>query len=140
MRRRKRMIGDLDQDIRNHIEIETQENIERGMPPDEAHFAALRKFGNVTRVKEETWRVWSFPLLEQFVADVCFGVRALRKNPAFTAVAVLTLALGIGANTAIFSFVECRLAQASPLSASGANRQRMGKECGRISHATSFPP
>ena len=114
MRRRKRMIGDLDQDIRNHIEVETRENIERGMSPDEAHFAALRKFGNVTRVKEETWKVWSFPFLEQFVADVCFGVRALRKNPAFTAVAVLTLALGIGANTAIFSFVDAVLLKPLP--------------------------
>ena len=114
MRRRKRMIGDLDQDIRNHIEIETRENIERGMSPDEAHFAALRKFGNVTRVKEETWEVWSFPFLEQFVADVGFGVRALRKNPAFTAVAVLTLALGIGANTAIFSFVDAVLLKPLP--------------------------
>jgi putative ABC transport system permease protein len=114
VRRRKRMMGDLDQDIRNHIEIETRENIERGMSADEAHFAALRKFGNVIRVKEETWKVWSFPFLEQFVADVCFGVRALRKNPAFTVVAVLTLALGIGANTAIFSFVDAVLLKPLP--------------------------
>ena len=55
------MLGDLDQDIRDHIEIETRENIERGMSPDEAHFAALRKFGNVTRVKEETGRSGVLP-------------------------------------------------------------------------------
>ena len=59
MNRRKRMMEDLDQDIRDHIERETQDNIERGMPPDEARYAALRKFGNVARVKEDTWEVWS---------------------------------------------------------------------------------
>src|SRR5579864_2246396 len=60
MSRRKRMLEDLKQDIRDHIERETQNNIERGMPPDEAHYAALRKFGNVMRVQEETRDVWSF--------------------------------------------------------------------------------
>ena len=60
MRRRKRMLEDLDQEIRDHIEMATQENIGRGMSPEEARYAALRKFGNVTRVKEDTREVWSF--------------------------------------------------------------------------------
>ena len=68
--RRKRMMEDLDQDIRDYIERETQDNIERGMSPEEAHYAALRKFGNVTRVKEDTWEVWSFVWLEQLWQDV----------------------------------------------------------------------
>jgi putative ABC transport system permease protein len=65
MRRGKRMMEDLDQDIRDHIERETQDNIARGMAPEEARYAAVRKFGNVTRVKEETREVWRFVRLEQ---------------------------------------------------------------------------
>ena len=60
MSRRKRMMEDLDQDIRDYIERETQDNIERGLSPEEAHYAALRKFGNVARVREDTWDLWSF--------------------------------------------------------------------------------
>ena len=113
--RRKRMMEDLDQDIRDFIERETQDNIDRGMPPEEARYAALRKFGNVTRVKEETREVWSFVWLEQLWQDVLFGFRMLRRAPGFTAVAVLTLALGIGANATIFSLADALLFRPFPV-------------------------
>ena len=113
--RRKRMMEGLDQDIRDFIERETQDNIERGMPPEEAHYAALRKFGNAVRVKEETRDVWTFNWLEQLWQDTRFGVRMLVGNPGFAAVAVLSLALGIGVNSTIFSVVSTMLLRKPPV-------------------------
>jgi hypothetical protein len=81
MRRSKRTLDELDQDIRDHIDRETQDNIERGMSPEEARYAALRKFGNVTRVKEETREVWGVVWLDHLLDDVGFGLRMLPKAP-----------------------------------------------------------
>jgi len=106
MSRRKRMLKDLEEDIRDHIEKETQDNVDRGMSPKEARYAALRKFGNVTLMKERTREVWSVVWLEQLLQDVRFGVRMLWRSPGITAAAVLAIALGIGVNVGVFSVLN----------------------------------
>ena len=106
MKRGKRAVDGLDDDIRDHIERETNDNLERGMTPEEARRRAMLTFGNVALAKEDTRAVWNRLWLDRLREDLRFAARLLRGHPAFTVITLTMLALGVGATTAMFSIVN----------------------------------
>ena len=106
MKRRRRMEAELERDIAEHIAMETDDNIARGMSPAEARYAALRKFGNVARVKEDTRSVWGWTALDTWCADVRQAFRKIRRSPGTAALAVLSLALAFAPSVTVFSVMD----------------------------------
>src|SRR5262245_1997380 len=103
---KRKLERDLEDEIRGHLDMQIEDNLRLGMSPEEARYAALRKFGGVEQVKESYRERLSLPIVESTLSDIRYALRMLRRNPGFAAVAALTLGFGIGANTAIFSLID----------------------------------
>jgi len=105
---------DVERELQSDLDLEEEEQREQGLPPDEARHAALRAFGNPTLISERTRAVWSWTVLENLVRDVRISVRTLFRSPGFSVLAVLVMALCIGATTSLFTVVRSVLLRPLP--------------------------
>ena len=106
---------DLEDEMRLHLELRREQQIAEGLDAEAARQAALRRFGNTTRIAEKSMMAWGWNWLETFLHDIGYGLRAMLRTPAITIVALISLALGIGANTAIFSFLDAVMLRSLPV-------------------------
>ncbi len=111
---KSKLEAEMDEEMRHHIELQTELNVKADMKPNEARFAALRQFGNVASLQEQAREARGWLWLEQMWQDLCYAARALRKTPSFTTTAVLTLALGIGVNAALFTIYNAMALRSLP--------------------------
>ena len=137
--RRKPREQDLERELCDHLDLEAEEQRALGLPPDQAQFAAHRALGNVTLTKETTREVWGWTFVSQFGQDLRYAFRAIRGNPTFSAAAIVSLALGIGANTAIFSLIDALLLRSLPVSDPGSLIQLQLVEQGRAGSSFGYP-
>ncbi len=114
--RGRRDDAEFDEEMREHLRLLTERYVRKGMSPDAAATAARRQFGNTGLIKEDRRNMLTFPKIETFWRDLRYGARQLRLNPLFTTVAVLSLALGIGANTAVFTLLDQLVLRLLPVS------------------------
>lgn len=119
MLRGRKLETEYDDELRFHLEMKERDNLAAGMPPDEARREAGLHFGNATRVREQCRESNGISWMSSLWQDVCFGLRSLRHNPAFTVTALLALVLGIGANTAMFTVIRGVILRPIPLPDSG---------------------
>ena len=124
---RKRALADLDQELRDHLEREIESNLRAGMAPEEAKLAAQRLVGPISVYKEECREAHGVGLIESFARDLRYGLRMLRRTPLFTAVAIGTLAIGIGATTTVFTFIENILLRSCRFTTRTGGRVELGR-------------
>src|SRR5271157_2251765 len=111
---RNRLAAELDEELRDHLDRQNQQNLARGMSAEEARFAALHAFGNPAALRDQTHEAWNWSSAELLLNDVRLSARTLRRTPGFASIAIVVIALGVGANVALFSIVRSVLLNPLP--------------------------
>ncbi|MGO9257328.1 MAG: ABC transporter permease [Bryobacteraceae bacterium] len=137
--RPKRRERDLERELRSHLDLEAEERRQEGLSPQEARYAAQRAFGNTALVKEDVRAMWTWAWFDSLAKDLRYALRTMRNNAGFSAAAILSLALGIGANTAIFSLIDALLLRSLPVANPAELVQMMLVQRGRPVNSFGYP-